>query len=81
VLISDRPQGDGTGAAAILQRAAGWLALAALVMTIPSLFGQLTGQTVSIKHFHHYVVPFALLWALVLTVAGATSPAVSLRIR
>lgn len=74
VMISDRPQGDGTGTAAILQRAAGWLALAVLVMTVPSLFGQLTGQPVSIKHFHHYVVPFALLWALVLNACWAGDP-------
>ncbi|MEM8709781.1 MAG: acyltransferase [Planctomycetota bacterium] len=54
------------------QRAAPWLggaALAALVLTTPSVWALLSGAAVPHTRFHLWFVPFALLWAAVLFAA------------
>lgn len=74
MLISDTEQGDGRGPANQFQRTAGWLAIVVLVLTVPTVYGQVVGEVISVKHFFHHVIPFAVLWAVVLNACWAGDP-------
>jgi peptidoglycan/LPS O-acetylase OafA/YrhL len=49
-----------------LQRAAGWIALAASVAMIPSIFAAITGEPVREDRFHEAVLLSSMIWALVI---------------